>query len=205
MKPSGRFLSLNEDCPSKVDGQSYVWAFRSVYDDNGVVAVFLIPFDDELIAGLADVFAVDCFFNLGYSYFERNNYDLAIQNFVSVIEIAPLHVDAYMNRGMTHTFMKDNRHAIQDFNKAIEIDPDQYTYGNREFSYYSLGEYNRGRVYSRLVQYEHTIQEYNQANELDPQYPDAYYNRGLAYQQLNKNAEAEADFKKYEELIGEKP
>jgi len=33
----------------------------------------------------------------------------------------------------------------------------------------------------------------------------AYKNRGIAYQKLGKATEAEADFKKYEELTGQKP
>jgi len=40
---------------------------------------------------------------------------------------------------------------------------------------------------------------------LNPNMASAYRNRGLAYQALGKTAEAEADFKKYEELTGQKP
>ena len=40
---------------------------------------------------------------------------------------------------------------------------------------------------------------------LTPDYADAYKARAFAYDRLGKTTEAEADFKKYEELTGEKP
>ena len=43
------------------------------------------------------------------------------------------------------------------------------------------------------------------AIEMDPQFANAYYNRGIGYQKLGKTVEAEADFRKYEELMGQKP
>jgi tetratricopeptide (TPR) repeat protein len=60
-------------------------------------------------------------------------------------------------------------------------------------------------VYGELTKYERAIQDYDQAIELDPDYALAYNNRGFAYQALGKTVEAGADFKKYEELTGQKP
>jgi tetratricopeptide (TPR) repeat protein len=53
-----------------------------------------------------------------------------------------------------------------------------------------------------LEQYERAIRDYSKAIELDPDYALAYNNREFAYQALGKTVEAEADFKKYEELTG---
>ena len=39
------------------------------------------------------------------------------------------------------------------------------------------------------------IVDYNQAIQLNPNYANAYYNRGLAYQQLGENQRALADFR----------
>ena len=63
----------------------------------------------------------------------------------------------------------------------------------------------RGLSYFYLEQYERAVQEYNKALELDPQYSVIYKYRGETYEALGKVAEAEADFKKYEELTGQKP
>jgi Flp pilus assembly protein TadD len=54
-----------------------------------------------------------------------------------------------------------------------------------------------------LEQYERAIRDYSKAIELDPDYVNAHNNRGFAYQALGKTVEA--DFKKYEELTGQKP
>jgi Flp pilus assembly protein TadD len=35
---------------------------------------------------------------------------------------------------------------------------------------------------------------------LNPKYAEAYYNRGIAYRELGKNAEAQTDFDKAKEL-----
>ena len=43
------------------------------------------------------------------------------------------------------------------------------------------------------------------AIQINPQFADAYHDRGTMYQLLGKTAEGEADFKKYEELTGQKP
>jgi tetratricopeptide (TPR) repeat protein len=56
-----------------------------------------------------------------------------------------------------------------------------------------------------MGQYERAIQDYNKALEINPQFASAYKNRGLAYQALGKTAEADGDFKKYEELTGQRP
>ena len=56
--------------------------------------------------------------------------------------------------------------------------------------------------YKELGEYERAIQDYDMTVKLDLQYFSAYYYRGLAFQKLGKTAEA--DFKKYEELTGQK-
>jgi tetratricopeptide (TPR) repeat protein len=56
-----------------------------------------------------------------------------------------------------------------------------------------------------LEEYEHALQDYDKAIQINPQLADAYLARGRIYIQLGKVTEAEADFKKYEELTGQKP
>lgn len=42
--------------------------------------------------------------------------------------------------------------------------------------------------------YENSISDFTKALEINPSYPQAIYNRGLAYQQLKRNSEAHDDF-----------
>ena len=83
----------------------------------------------------------------------------------------------------------DYRGAIQDYNKAIELDPDNTaTYNNRGNAKYALGDY-RG-----------AIQDYNKAIELDPDYADAYYNKGVTKAELGDYIGAVEDWSKAIEL-----
>jgi tetratricopeptide (TPR) repeat protein len=77
-----------------------------------------------------------------------------------------------------------NAGAIVDYNKAIELNPDN-----------SLAYNNRGAAKSNLGDKQGAIVDYDKAIELNPNYADAYYDRGLAYQKLRENQRALADFR----------
>ena len=65
--------------------------------------------------------------------------------------------------------------AIEDYNKAIELDP------NLAGVYY-----NRGNAYFYLKQYEKAIEDFDKAIELNPNNAYAYNNRGLAREKLKE-------------------
>ena len=81
--------------------------------------------------------------------------------------------------------MLDNDSAIEDYSKAIEIDPD-----------YAEAYNNRGFVYDVMGEYGQAIDDFNKAIELVPDYAKAYYNRGVTYVKQGRNDEALADFEK---------
>src|SRR5208283_2951885 len=94
--------------------------------------------------------------------------------------------------------------AINDFNKAIELNPkDAEAYNNRGLAYEYLGNHqkaindynksiklnpkdamaynNRGIAYEYLENHQQAINDFNKAIELNPKYAKAYYNRGIVY------------------------
>ena len=81
--------------------------------------------------------------------------------------------------------------AIQDFDKAIEIEPSTMPY------------MNRGKAYASLGQYDLAFEDFASSILMDPSYAQVYYNRGELYQSLGKTAEAEADFAEYRKLTGQ--
>ena len=85
---------------------------------------------------------------------------------------------AYNNRGNTYNGKGAYDQAIEDFDKAIELNP-------------KLTEayYNRGNAYYGKKDYDKAIADYNKAIELNPNYAEAYYNRGVMY--MNKGSKAE--------------
>ena len=94
--------------------------------------------------------------------------------------------------------------AIQDYNKAIRLNP-QYVkaYNNRGIAYYKLKEpllairdfdkavglepdfaeayFNRGNAHTKLGQYQVAIKNYSQSIRLKQDYVQAYDNRANAY------------------------
>jgi protein O-mannosyl-transferase len=93
----------------------------------------------------------------------QNNISL----FDDVIEKYPRAVIALNNRGLAKYHLKDYYGAIQDNDKALEINP-------KEASVYV----ERGNSKKALGDYKGAIQDYNKAIEINPRYGKAYYNRG---------------------------
>ena len=60
--------------------------------------------------------------------------------------------------------------------------------------------FEKGNDYFKQGDYQKAIEQYDEAIRLDPQDALAYYNRGVAYDNLGKTIEAERDFAKAKEL-----
>ena len=91
----------------------------------------------------------------------------------------------YYNRGYDKYDLKDYYGAIDDYSKAIELDPDfAYAYSNR------------GTAKKNLKDYYGAINDYSKVIELDPNYTDAYVNRGVAKESLGDLKGACADWRK---------
>jgi tetratricopeptide (TPR) repeat protein len=95
----------------------------------------------------------------------------------------------YTNRGSEKYLKNDFQGAIEDFTKALELNPD-----------FALGYNDRGTVYAAQGELERAIREYNKALELFPNYVEAYSNRGKAYAEMGDHAQGLKDQNKALEL-----
>jgi tetratricopeptide (TPR) repeat protein len=125
----------------------------------------------------------------------------------------------YNGRGNANYTLGNYRQAIEDYDRAIEINPDFLdAHNNRGDAYIGLGNYrqaiedynraieinpdfvdaysNRGLSYSKLGQYQLAIEDFNKVISLKPAYADAYYSRGNAYGVLGQYQLAIEDFNK---------
>ena len=75
--------------------------------------------------------------------------------------------------------------AIQEFTKAIALDPNNWIV----YAY-------RGLCYYKLKQNSRAIQDYTQAIDLEPTEANPHYNRGLAYSALKQDTQAIQEFTK---------
>jgi tetratricopeptide (TPR) repeat protein len=120
-------------------------------------------------------------------------------------------------RGNSYHNHGDDDRAIQDYNRAIRLDP---TFGaalaNRGRAYYYIDEYDRsiqdydqairlepnndfafngrGNAYSDKGEYDRSIQDYDQAIRFNPNYAIAFDNRGLSYYEKNEFDRAIQDY-----------
>ncbi len=146
----------------------------------------------------------------------NQNYQAAIQKYSELIKNKSKFPDAYLNRGIAYSAIKNFELSILDLNKYIEIIPDnERAYGFRGWAKYyeedfmgamvdfnkqieldpdnSKPYYNRGSVKSKLGDNKGAISDYTKAIEIRPNFSMAYNNRGWAKYQLKKYKEAIID------------
>ena len=87
------------------------------------------------------------------------------------------------DRGIAYVQLGKPDLAIEDFEKAIEIDPDVAS------AYVNLGQ-----AYNILGDYAKALEAFNKAISLDPSDCRAHNNRGIAYAKLGNRKEAIEDF-----------
>jgi len=130
--------------------------------------------------------------------------------------------DYYM-LGIEYFLKDENGKALENYSKAIELEPDNAAYFNsRGVSYHHLKEYekavadctkaielepsnavyyhNRGNNYNWLKEHEKAVADQTKAIELEPGNAKHYYARGVSYSWLNDYEKAVADETKAIEL-----
>ncbi len=65
----------------------------------------------------------ESYFNEGITWHNLKEYDKAIENYTSTIQLDPNNKLAYYNRGLAWS-TKDYDKAIEDYSKTIQLDPD---------------------------------------------------------------------------------
>ena len=92
---------------------------------------------------------------------------------------------AYLNRGDLYSkYLNDNDSALLDYNKSIELDPED-----------SDNYYYRGRFYNDYLEdYDNAIEDFTKGIELNSSDPDLYFERGRTYGGLGNYIKSIADY-----------
>ena len=131
--------------------------------------------------------------------------------------------ESFLSNGLDKANQGDYEKAIEDYTRAIELQPDYFfAYYNRGLAYFKLRNnqsaiadytkaigiksnnanayFNRGLAYFKLGNNQSAIADYTKAIKLNDKYAYAYNNRGLAYFKLGNNQSAIADYTKAIEI-----
>jgi tetratricopeptide (TPR) repeat protein len=90
---------------------------------------------------------------------------------------------AHNNRGVAYKVNGKYDLALQDYDRAIQLDPNSASHYN-----------NRGIIYRLKHDYDRAIADYDEAVWLKSNYVAAFYNRALAYVDQGDYGRALADF-----------
>lgn len=120
--------------------------------------------------------------NKGNQAFEKQDYQLALENYQKArTDLTSKAVPDY-NIGNTH-------YRLEDYNEAENALKQSLSESNEELA--QNGYYNMGNTFYRRSQFEAAIEAYKEALRLDPDDMEAKYNLELALQQLEKQQESQ--------------
>jgi tetratricopeptide (TPR) repeat protein len=122
----------------------------------------------------------------GIASYNLGNYNIAIDALSNSIKLHPKpNPFAYQLRGVYYSKLGNSTEAINDFNKSIELNPQNVaTYNSLGLEYLKLDEFNE------------SIQKFNKAIMLKPKDEMSFINRGIAYEKLSNYNQAIKDFDK---------
>ena len=167
-------------------------------------------------------------FAVGLARLEANDLDEAIARFNAVLSMpnAPNQIidaaDVYRYRAYAFLLKEQYELAIADWDKAIALKPDAWSYESRGLTHHNKGDYalaiadygraislnskyaaayyDRGLLHLAKDNYESAISDFTKAIQLEPKRDDLYYARGSAYRGKSDYNAAIADYTKTLEL-----
>ena len=126
---------------------------------------------------------VTAFLDSGKKFYEQDNYDSAIEEFIKAIKLEPNHEEAkiylassYFNRGIRHFRSGEQEKAIADLTESIRFNPNDATaYGAR------------GSLMEMKKDYDGVIKDFTEVIRLEPtalaycSRANGYYYKGRKY------------------------
>ena len=106
--------------------------------------------------------------NRGNAWQEKEDFNLAINDYTQAILWEPQAADAYQNRGLAYYRMSNSQLAIKDFDQAILL-------GIDDAVIYNI----RGLLRASANDISGALTDFEKASILDPDFTDAWINKGL--------------------------
>jgi tetratricopeptide (TPR) repeat protein len=125
------------------------------------------PVQEDLQAEIEEGLEPDDYFNKALDLFNSNEYLSSLQYFNKYINLMPNDAEAFYDRAVVKSALKNKKGSIADYDKAIELKPD-----------HESALLNRGAEKDETGEYERAIQDYARVLELNPNNALAYFNQG---------------------------
>jgi len=131
---------------------------------------------------------------IGAAQTEMGEHRQAIVSFTRAMVHDPQMADAIRRRGdcqyllvpvLSGDVQAYYDRALADYEVALDLEPDAYTYNTH------------GSIVASLGRVDEAIAEYDLAAEINPNYAETYFNRGYAYKLLGQVEQAVADFETF--------
>lgn len=152
-------------------------------------------------------------------YFDKVNDNYNKIKFLEILLKYYNNPEIYGLLAITYKKIKNIEKAIENYNKAIELDPSNFIYRyNKGIILYELENYeealicfeeseqcnknidvifyNKGNTFLRLNEIYNAIKSYKRALELNPNFAEAYFNLGIAYEKAKLPSEALKSYEK---------
>jgi tetratricopeptide (TPR) repeat protein len=122
--------------------------------------------------------------DMGIDYLDQGQFDQAIAEFQTAIQLDPGDAGAHYNLGLAYQKQDKLDEAAAAYQEAIQLDPDMAEVHN-----------NLGLIYDDQGKPDQAIAEYQEAIRIDPDDDTAHYNLGLFYYDQGQLDQAIAEYK----------
>jgi tetratricopeptide (TPR) repeat protein len=123
-------------------------------------------------------------YSAGEKAYRSGDHQAAIGYFTEVIGMDSENLNAYLQRGFSHSILKQYAAAAADFTAVIERK------GDHLWAYTS-----RGSAFAKLGEHQKAMADFDRVIALDPKNEEAYNNRGWSRKALGDTNGACADWK----------
>ncbi|MDJ0784842.1 MAG: tetratricopeptide repeat protein [Desulfosarcinaceae bacterium] len=121
-------------------------------------------------------------FTKGMEAFVKGDFDMSESLFTKILSVTPDHKQALVSRGAARLKNERTRVALEDFNRAIELDASNA----RVF-------HLRGLAHEKQGNQTAAIEDFSRAVEINPEYGAAYFSRATLYNKMGRGEDAASD------------
>ena len=109
---------------------------------------------------------------------------IAFEYFAAALKLKPKGVDAYFGRAVFNQQIKNYKSALIDYRRVIDLDPQNY------LAYYNVGYINYENGFM-----DEALRNWNICTQMNPMYANAFYMKGLVFEERKNKQEARIQYK----------